>query len=350
MLMTKPQPRRSGASRLVGVALALGVAAGLAAWYYFWSLAASQTDAVLTSWITEEAQAGRQWSCPKRHIGGYPFAVEVICPALDFEGMILDRSFSGSVGGFRAASNVFQPRRIDIRIEPPFTARTHEGDHFALQWRSLQLEVEGGSEQAPRLTLDGAGLALTGATAAGAPIEAAAETAQATLAPTPGAQAAQDVSIMLKGASAPLLSNVLALQAPLDATVSAVVVGADFPGSGPLLDRVERWRANGGRIDVKSARLVSGAAELKATGSLYLDEGRRPRGELDASLRGLDPTLRRFGVNPGLIAAGSLLTNFLKGSPGKEEGPQAIHLPLRIADGYVSIGPIRTPLRLPALY
>ncbi|PNG27609.1 DUF2125 domain-containing protein [Methylocella silvestris] len=350
MLMTGSPLRRSGASRIFGVALALAVAAVGAAWFYFWSLAASQTEAVLTSWIAQEAQVGRQWSCPQRRIGGFPFSVEVSCPALGFEGAILDRSFSGSVGSFRAASGVFDPQRVEIRIEPPFTARTHEGDHFSLQWRHLQLQIEGGSEQAPRLTLDGAGLALTGSTAAGAPIEAAAETAQATLAPTPGAEAAQEVSITLKGVTAPPLSNAFALRAPLDATVSAVVVGAGLAGSGDLFDRVERWRVEGGRIDVKSARLVSGTAELKATGSLYIDEGRRPRGELDASLRGLDPVLRRFGVNPGLIAAGSLLTSLLKGPPAKEEAPQAIHLPLRVADGYVSIGPIRTSLRLPALY
>jgi hypothetical protein len=96
--------------------------------------------------------------------------------------------------------------------------------------------------------------------------------------------------------------------------------------------------------------LTSGASSLRGGGVLNLDEAHCLRGKLDASFQGLNPILRRLGVDPQIISASSLLTRFLRESPGKADGDDAVRLPLRFNEGFVSVGPLRTPIRLPPLY
>jgi hypothetical protein len=65
--------------------------------------------------------------------------------------------------------------------------------------------------------------------------------------------------------------------------------------------------------------------------------------------------LRRFGVSPSLVGAGSLLSSLLGGgrqvgTDVTSSGAPAIHLPVTLKAGLVSIGPVKTPLAVPSLY
>ena len=88
-------------------------------------------------------------------------------------------------------------------------------------------------------------------------------------------------------------------------------------------------------------------------------EARTEAPSADAQTPDVDASGKRNGdaavanakiVDPQILAASSLLTSFLRDSPAKGDGPDSIRLPLRLSEGRVSIGPIRTPLRLPPLY
>ncbi|WP_395666945.1 DUF2125 domain-containing protein [Methylocella sp.] len=347
MEATKRTGGRGRALLFAGAVAALACAAWSAAWF----VAARTADQALSGWIAQEEASGRLWICPERRIDGFPTRIEIVCPSLGFSGPILDRDFEGSVGGFRAFASVFAPRAITTRIAAPFSARTAQGDRFTLDWKTLELNVEGATAKGfARLALTGEAMTLSGATHDGAPLDLAARDVRATLAPVAEAAGSYAFDVTVDGASTPQLAAALALKAPVDAHVTGTVVGTDWATPGRFFDRVERWRLAGGRVDVAGARLSSGDAVVEATGTLDLDEERRPRGTLNASLVGLEPTLRALGVNPSLIAAGSLLTSFLGGTPGQEDARKTIRLPLRLGDGALSIGPIRTPLRVPPLY
>lgn len=336
-------------SVIIVVALLGAVVAG---WSLLWSAAAHKTDTLLDAWIENKSQLGRDWTCGRRDIGGYPLKIEVSCAGLQFRGDIFAESFSGSLQGFRAVASVLQPDRVKLRIEPPFTGKTADGQtDFRLEWNSLDVSIEGRPGALARLSVDGDQLAAKGAAGSLGALDARAQSLKASVAPTPGgADGALDFAIALNGAVVPSLAEQLGLVAPLDATIDGTIARADAFGAGALAERLERWRAGGGNIALKTAQLASGAAKLSAAGVLDLDDGHRLRGKLDAAAEGLNPILRRLGVDPQILAAGSLLTRFLRNSPAQGDGPDTTRLPLRLTDGWLWIGPIRTPVRLTPLY
>jgi hypothetical protein len=337
--------------RPIALAVCVALTAAVIGWSLFWYAAARQTSAVITAWIEHEAEFGRKWTCPERRVGGYPLDIEVSCANLRFEGSILDKNFAGSLHGFHAASAVLRPDRVTAKLEPPFAGKTPSGDlDFTLQWAGLTLTLEGQPDALGRVMLTGEQLSLKGSIAGLKALDSTAQTVQASATPSPGLDTGIDFDIALNGATIASLSNMLGLTAPLDAHVAGALTKADFSGAGTFAERVEKWRLGGGRLDLKSLHVTSGAAKFDAHGVLDLDAGRRPQGKLDTAFEGMNPILTRLGVDPRLLAAGSLLTSFLGNSPGKASAAEATRLPLRIADGWVSIGPIRTPLRLPPLY
>jgi hypothetical protein len=57
-------------------------------WSAFWKVAAGMTETGLDDWFVQERAQGREWSCPNRSVGGYPFRLEVRCAAPSFTGRI----------------------------------------------------------------------------------------------------------------------------------------------------------------------------------------------------------------------------------------------------------------------
>jgi hypothetical protein len=334
---------------LIIVALLAAVVAG---WSLVWSAAARKTGAVLDAWIENESQLGRNWTCADRRIGGYPLDIELSCADSQFRGEVLGGNFAGSLGGFHALATVLQPDRIRLRLEPPFAGTTPDGDiDLRIEWSALNVVLEGRPNALTRLSVDGAQLTVTGSAGGLGAIDARTQSVQASVAPAPASgEAALDFQIALNGAVIPSLAQPLGLNAPLDAAFGGAIYRADIAGAGKLAERIERWRAGGGRLELKTAQLTSGAAKISASGILDVDEWHRPHGKLDAAFEGINPILERLGVDPQILAASSLLTRFLRNAPGNGGGPETTRLPLRLSDGVLSIGPIRTPVRLSPLY
>jgi hypothetical protein len=338
--------------RLSAIVVVMLLGLAFAGWSLLWNAAAGKTSAVLDSWIGNEAQLGRAWSCPGRRIGGYPLDIEVACPDLQFHGALRATDFAGSLRGFRAGATVLQPDRVTVRADAPLTLKTSDGGiDVGLDWTSLAVKIEGRPGALARLAIDGAGFAAKGSAAGLGPIDARAQSLRASVAPAPDAsEATLDLHIALIGAAMPSVAGPLGIAAPLDAVIDGAITQADLSMAGDLAKRMEAWRGAGGSLALNTARVTSGPAHFNASGVLVLDEAHRPRGNLDAAFEGLDPFLRGLGVDPQIIAASSALTRFLRNSSGKPDSGEALRLPLRFSDGWVSIGPIRTPLRIPPLY
>jgi len=47
------------------------------AWSAAWFVIRNRAGEALDGWLAAEAQAGRQWTCQDRTIGGYPFRIQV---------------------------------------------------------------------------------------------------------------------------------------------------------------------------------------------------------------------------------------------------------------------------------
>src|SRR3712207_4544346 len=72
-------PRRSRVWLFAPFAL---LALVVAAWTTVWVVIRGQTSRALDDWMASEAAEGRQWACPGRHVGGFPFRIEVNCASL----------------------------------------------------------------------------------------------------------------------------------------------------------------------------------------------------------------------------------------------------------------------------
>jgi len=329
------------------------VAAAIVGWSLFWYIASRKAEATLAAWMEREAQAGRSWICPDQRIAGYPLDIEVSCANPLFQGEILGRKFTGSLRGFRASAPLLRTDALIAELEPPFIAKTSDGAiNAVLQWGSLGLELVGRPDVLSRASLIGEQITMQGTVGDIESLAGGLSNLTAYIVLPPGRQdSAYDFRLALNDASFPALDSRFGLQPPVSVTFGGTVTQADFINPGKLEDRLERWRVAGGKIDVKTLRLVSGTSTLEAHGGLDLDDEHRIRGNLNASITGLEPFLQQLGVDPGLIAAGSLVTNFLgKRAQGETGGGAHLPLPVTIANGWMSIGPIRTQVHFEPLY
>jgi hypothetical protein len=153
-----------------------------------------------------------------------------------------------------------------------------------------------------------------------------------------------------------------------DVDVRAVLRGLpDFtPKSWPV--RFKELQQNGGRIDITNARLQQGDTIAATSGTLSLNAKGGLEGLLRITIVGLDHILPALGVDrmpqtaaqklapainaldrfaPGLgtmmrdrAGAGIAAGLAAYGEPAQLEGKPAITLPLRFADGAISLGPV----------
>ena len=131
----------------------------------------------------------------------------------------------------------------------------------------------------------------------------------------------------------------------------------ELPGRGSRDERLERWRAAGGRFSVTQASFASAMLRVEAEGPLGLDESHRLEGKLALKIRGAEALLQRFGLSAKMLNVGSTLGALLGGKPkpaGDEAGDgnlgKSLSLPLTLRDGKVSAGPFPLPVELLPLY
>lgn len=89
-------------------------------WTVFWRFAADQAAASLDAWIAREKAFHRVWTCPDRHIAGFPFAIKIACHKPHFAGNIFGRHYSGSLDGFIAKAKFTHPDDVAVKVVSPF--------------------------------------------------------------------------------------------------------------------------------------------------------------------------------------------------------------------------------------
>lgn len=341
----RPRLIRFGALAL----LALAVLAG--GWAWAWHVAAGQTEAVLDAWMLRESEVGHVWTCPGRTVAGFPFAIRVRCAAPRFSGDLEGTQTEGALGGFEAVAAVYHPTEIRADLTGPFTLETADGEtDLAIGWSRLRLVLAGLPTAVSQISVVADDMSLSG-TVAGLGAVVAAKAAAVTASARRDAgrtDEAYEFSFAATGAAVPLIDALLGGAVPASIDIAGTLTQADFTAPGLPLDRIERWRAAGGHIDLAHLVFSRGPMRLEASGGpLSLDPAHRPQGRLDARAEGFDPVLRRLGVNPAVVAIGGLLGGVLGARP---QGGGGLHLPLGFDHGLLVIGPVRTSITAPPLY
>lgn len=349
------EPRKRSSSNLVFL-VALGVVVtALIGWSAYWYAASRRTQTALAAWTQREAQAGRNWVCPEPRIGGYPFTVEITCGNAAFQGTLAGKKVTGTLREFRAAASILQPDYVSAELEPPFMAKASDGTiDLTAHWEHLFFDFEGTPDALNRAALIGEKVVLKGTIAGFDAANGTIGRFNTYIVRLPDRpDNAFEFLLALHDSSIPALNQHLNLTLPSALALGGTITQADFGAEADLQDKIEHWRNAHGIINLKTARLTSGNQKFEARGDLDLDDEHRVRGELDAEFANFNAALQQLGFDPMLVAAGTFLTDVLGNktrSQGEVLGAGRLRLPLSIADGWLSIGPVRTSVRLPPLY
>ncbi len=322
-------------------------------WSAAWFAASVYAGRQVDGFIAAEAREGRDWTCPDRHVGGYPFTLAVTCRDATYAGQADGQRVDGQVAGLAATVALWHPRQVAIALAPPFSFRSSDGQtDVGGTWTSLTVDLS--TLPAPLdLALHGTDIVVHGRfpgqqEAAG---RVASFVARFTASP-PQPDRTVDFALTLSGAPVPALDDLVGGgSAPVDALVAGRLDQADPGEARTPGEAMEHWRQHGGHVSLSDIKVSRGSASVTSSGVLGLDDQHRLRGKLDASFVGLEPILQRYGISGDVAALGSLLGTFFGGGrSAKPAIPGALALPISLGNGRLGIGPITTAVKLAPLY
>ena len=320
-------------------------------WSGFWWTAARATSSALDGWLSAEAAAGRRWSCVDRSWGGYPFRLEFRCDDAQVVTLADGVESRATLKGLTLVSQVYNPKLILANFAAPLTVQQGE-QKITVKWDDLHasLRRNGGDLQrlsfvskAPHATLqftDGA----EELNARSAELHVRTDTERAR------AEKAIDVALRAEDASIPALDRITTSDATATLDVSGVVTQSNLLRGGNWKRSLATWRVADGRLDIVAATLDKGQIHAQASGELQIDDENRPQGRLTVSATGAGDTLARLGVSAGGGVQKALDGLFGKRAGSVLDAAASMRWPVRLENGSVYVGPVRTPVVLKRLY
>ncbi|WP_131114618.1 DUF2125 domain-containing protein [Lichenihabitans psoromatis] len=349
--MSAPQNGvRQRRSRTIPIAIA-SVVGVVAIWSGLWGLAANRAGAAFDDWLAQQAHAGRQWTCPDRHIGGYPFALRIRCDKPTFQGEIAGRQSTGNVEGLLARLGLDAPRTIRVDLMGPMHLRADNGDYdLMVSWAGLRVAASGLPDMPRGGEIEATRLAVTLSQPDAADLNARAAQLSALATPNVSDAADADFDVKALGVGLPTLDGFTGGNDLIEASLNGTLTHADLL-SAPTVARLEAWRQADGQLQVTGLSVRKGDFVGQASGVLALDEAHRTTGKLDTALTGFEPIAERFGLPISSVKLGGLLSSLLGGK--KAQTPQAgnaLRLPVIFSGGRLRLGPIALPVRLDPIY
>lgn len=353
---------------LIATPLVLVLVLG-ALWTGVWFYAAGEAEQRMEAWRAQQARGGREFSCGKQSVGGYPFRIEVRCATATAVLKDAQPPIAIKLKEILAVAQVWDPKLLIAEFTGPLAVSDPGQQPYALAtWTLAQASLRGTPSAPERASIVVDGLKLEGATP-GNPLfdsKRAELHARVQFGSWPH-NPAIDLAIKLAAASAPTIHQITAQ--PLDADILAVLHGMKDMTPKPMSVRLRDWQAAGGRLEIQSARLAQGESLANATGTLALTQ----RGGLDGALRlsvaGIERFLPTIGgeggsslnlnrVTPALNAIDRAVPGLaqrvqpqrqqtlqagllaLLGQPTEIEGKRGVAVQVRFTDGAASFGPI----------
>lgn len=332
-------------------ALLLLIALG---WSAVWLYGRHRISAELDTFFARQASLGREWSCPNRSIGGFPFRIEGRCADPSYRQRTAEGEATGSLKGLTVVATTagaFNLGHVITEFEGPLLVQAAGLPNTVTTWKTARSSIRGGVnrlEQAsievesPVVTIDG-----------GARWSADKVSAHLREGADPAAPGAYDLAVRIAGAAVPDVDALMNSADPVNLELDARLLKLGRIDHRDWRQTVENWRASGGALKIEQLKLSKGAPRLEAKGDLRLDEQRRPAGQLDASFVNAGAILQQFGIGGGASSlVGALLGGGRRPAPGEgQRREMTMRLPLTLEGGRVAVGPIRVPgLQLRPLY
>lgn len=290
------------------------LAIALSAW---WMFASRQAASTMDQWLAREKEAGREWSCENRTIGGYPFRIELECPSLRFnakDGAVADVN----AGRVLAVWQIYQPSLIIVEFDRAMSIVFRSGVTRDLNTQSLRMSLHFDALDLPdRLALVGESVDMPNVFSSSA----------FELHIVRGGAESDPNDLRLYGESQNTLiqglkrddAKPMTMMADARASEGSVLYAH---GHGSVLDR---WRAAGGKLHIHGVKMTRGEGELQMKGTLALDETHRLNGKVDVKANGFSDLLDMIGLRTG----------------GFTLNAKSMSLPLALDRGRVFLGPLK---------
>lgn len=290
------------------------LAIALSAW---WMFASRQAAVAMDQWLGRESQAGREWNCADRKIGGYPFRIELECPALTFtakDGAVAEVK----AGRVLAVWQIYQPSLIIVEFDRALAFTFRSGEKRELKTKSLRMSLHFDGHDLPdRLALVGEQVEM--------PTMFSSQALELHLLRGGEASEPNDLRLYIETQNT-LIEGLkrddakpMTIMADARASEGAVLY---MHGTGSVLDR---WREAGGKLHINGVKITRGDGDLQMTGTLALDETHRLNGKVDMKANGFSDLLDAIGLKAG----------------GFSLNAKAMSLPLALDLGRIFLGPLK---------
>jgi hypothetical protein len=324
---------------ILAIVLLILIAGWTGAWYWLTGEVARRMDDQIARLATRDIAV----TCPQRTIGGWPFRVDIDCsnPTLTQ----IDRLTSASARHLRVTALVYNPALVLAELDGPLAVTGPNGESVNATWSQLQASV-GISLSSPvrpqRVSIVVDGLAAGVAKPGGQETKLVASHAE--LHARPALDAANgsndfDIAASLTAATVSIADRVVGPEAT-DWTIDSVARGIPLVGDvGQTF--LKTWALNGGKLDLRSARMSIGAFALDGQGTLTAGADGLLNGKIKLIASGLSaltsPSAATMKGRAELIGLATAFTLF--GKPYNEGGITGRSLDVPIDQGRIKIGP-----------
>jgi hypothetical protein len=330
-----PEKAPQAVSRL-GLYLPTGLLFVLAlGWSGFWLFASKQADQALSSWLTAERAGGRTWECLGKTIIGYPFRIELHCDAVKLSGA----SIEAHLGQLHAATQIYSPKLVLADVGGPLQINSG-GIANTFSWGNMRVSLRFG-HGLERLSMSVSDFRADEGTTSTAISVKNLEFHLRTDTEKSVEEKAADIVLNMSEIRSAALDMLVSNQDPTAVTFTGNMTQIWGLRAGSWQSVLENWRAQNGQLFLENGRIAKGGFVMEGKGTLSLDAAHRVQGNLAAGVRGASPIIARFVSGNAAQLAGALLE--------RKDGTM-VQLPLRLQDGRISFGPLRTGPVLTPLY
>lgn len=319
----------------------IGLALLCLVWTGIWFFSAHRAETIAEAFIAREGERGREWVCPNRSIGGYPFRIVISCnePRLVMvEPNGLRRE--GRLGSLSLHARILSPGHFIALLGAPFVAREGEAGMIEIGWSSARASIRAGAESITEASVEIVGPTLAAGTPQRLDIRALAKSVDMHMRRSPGSVPGTDLVALVQDMTFAPLDHLAGTKDPVRMEFQATAPGLLPDPRVKFQDVLEAWRLGGNKARVIVLKASKGPAVIDLAGEIGLDEARRPQGNLQGRARGLDGLLgsltRRGGVDMG-------------GLLGRLSGGQGMPIALSLDRGRMRFGPF-TIAELDPLY
>ncbi len=266
-----------------------------ALWTGLWFHAADKAGKVADHFIAREGERGREWVCPNRSIGGFPFRIEISCrrPQLLIR-KAGELAHEGSLGAMSLNARILSPGHFIAVLAPPFITREGRAAAMEMNWKEARVSFRAGMEGVSDVDIDVAEPSWSHGKDDKAEIRALAKGFDLHMRRSPGEVAGTDIVGRLNEFTFAPLDVLTGSPEPIRIEFQATAPGFLPDPRHRFLDTLEEWRQAGHQARVVLLKAAKGQANLDLSGVLGLDEAHRPNGNLSGRARGIEALTGRL--------------------------------------------------------